>query len=198
MYLRKAFENDSFIRLENVEHDSLTVYIEGTNAYILSVMVSFLSRGMSRGSELMTAMEGYLYNKGIKTIRSVYSSKLLNVNDLLEVCGFSVVEGASLISRDAMDLLSEPKVLNMISSNNSKKSFVPLSKLDANATGKLIYFLKQRIRPFPMTYLSVFLQDVSGVVFDDKNRIAGVILCSKYGECLHLDYVLTPSEKGSP
>ena len=195
MYLRKVFSNDKFIRLENTERDSLTVYISGEKAYILSIMVGFKNRGMARGTVLLRAMEEILYNRGIKSFNAIYSSELLNVCDLLEKCGFSLERSAPVFSRNAMNLLTDSKTLKLINTSKKSSLFIPLSRLDKKATGKLLNFLKKRIKPFPMFYLTLFLQDESGVIFDDNNKIAGVILCSKNEESVHIYYFLIESSE---
>ena len=197
MYLRKVFENDHFIRLENVERDSITVYIEKNIAYILSISVSFPNRGMARGSELLYAMESCLYEKGIMNVNCTYSSKLLNVCDLLTVCGYSITDGLPAVVCSTDDLFASRSVQNAMNAGEKKDVFVPLSALNADSTGKLMRILKDYIKPLSTAYLTGFLQDESGVVFDDQNRIAAMILCTKHDRCLHIDHFILPVE-GSP
>ena len=197
MYLRKVFDDKNFVRLENVEGDSVTVYIEGTNAYILSVMVSFLKRGMARGTELMSAMEGCLSDKGVKIINASYASELLNVNDLLYVCDFSIMEGMPVLSFDAKKVLMTPDMIKAAKKGKGSELFVPLSKLNAVQTGKFLYQMEGLFKPLPKTYLAGFSQNESGVVFDEKNRLAAAILCTRYGDSMHIDYFLLTSEEAA-
>lgn len=194
MHLTKTYEDGNFIRIENSEGDSITVYVEDTTAYLLSVFVSFANRGLGRGAELITAMESLLVRRGAKQFVANYSSKLLNMCDLLESCGFFVAEGNPLICIDPLDVLAKPRVAAAVREGKKQDLFKTLSSLDAVQTGRLMEFLNKRFRPLSMAYLAGFRQDLSGVVFDSRGQVGAVVLCSKYESDAHIDYISVASE----
>lgn len=196
MHLRKTFDRKNFIRLENVEGDSITAYIDGKEAHILSILVSFPNRGMARGTELVTALEGYLFKRGVKRLSAIYSSELLNVCDLLSVCDFSIVEGDPLKVCNALEVLSEHKVSIAISRGKDNDLFIPLSDLNPVQTSKLMYLLKKYFKPLSMSYVLGFSQELSGVIFDDRGMIATAIFCTRYESGVHIDYFIKPSNEG--
>ena len=189
MNLTKTYEKDNYIRIDNSEGDSITVYVEGTTAFLLSIFVSFQNRGLGRGAELLTAMEGYLVTRGVDQLIANFSSKLLNVCDLLDSCGFTVTEGNTLIAYDALDILTEPRVAAAIREGKKHDLFKPLASLDAGQTRRFMEFLGKGFRPLSVSYLAGFRQDLSGVVFDTRGQIGAVIVCSKQESDIHIDYI---------
>ncbi len=126
MHLTKTYEDRNYIRIENSEGDSITVYVEDTTAFLLSIFVSFSNRGLGRGAELIASMESLLVRRGAKQFVANYSSKLLNLCDLLESCGFFVSECNPLICIDPLDVLSKPRVSAAVREGKKQDLFRPL------------------------------------------------------------------------
>ena len=193
MYLTKTYESNKYIRLENSEGDSINVYVEDSTAYLLSIFVSFESRGLGRGAELVHAMESLLAARGVEAFVANYSSKLLNLCDLLSACDFFVAEGNSLVTFDALEVLTEPRVAAAIKEGRKHDLFKPLSSLDAGQTMRLLEYLGKQFRPLSMSYMAGFLQDLSGAVFDARGQVGAIVLCSGYESSVHIDFISVSS-----
>ena len=184
-------DNDNILRIEEEEGAQATAYMRGDKAELISISVPEESRRGGIGGELLDTMQKAAANRGVIQMEVDFEDTLTDLSGLLENRGFTLDNGAPIISINLKKLLDSKRVQKVLESDMSGFRFVSLWELQITQQESINYIFSTPKIPLVLAELSRYQQDMSGVVYDKKGKVVSIILCSERSYDIHVDFLDT-------
>lgn len=188
--MKKTVDDDRILRIEEEDGSAITIYKERGYGHILSIFVAQDERGQGIGSELLSAAEQELFDCGIQWMDAEYANSLDTLSAFFEGNDFTVKPGADILSIPISDFLRSSMIKKFMKVPNPGTEFVPLSGLSFSQWDELIERFKKKHLRIENQDIVRLEQDISGVVYDEKEIPQAVVFCSEVGGNLHVDFLM--------
>ena len=187
MQLIKTVDSENMLRLEEDGGAALTVKKTEVAGRILSLIVPKDDRREGIGSELIKAAEHMLYSEGIKKIDADFPDTIGGMKEFFEQAGYDVKKSAPIISVSMKSLLGSLTVRRAMANELDDAVFVPLADLMVDQLDSLLEQLSNFKIDLSNSDIARFMQECSGVVYDNKNIPQAFILCSEASDGILVD-----------
>lgn len=188
-------DSEGILRIEEEAGAQVTAALSKKEAHIVSISVPQKERHSGMGKRLLSVLSQEAYKRNITSITADFSERLSDVCGLFEACGFSVEEGAPIVSVDMRKLLSSQYANLHLREDPDGFKFISLWKMQTQMDMMQDDILFETGLPLTKKTLTQFQPDLSGFVYDKKEKKAAVVLCSDYGDSVHVDYLKAEDDK---
>ncbi len=187
MQLIKTVDSENILRLEEDSGASVTVKKNDETGQILSIIVPKDDRHEGVGSALLSAAEQSLISEGIKKIGGDFPDTISGMDAFFENAGYTIQKGAPIVSVEMKALLASLTVKRAMASEIEEAFFVPFSNLMVDQLDSLLELLSSFKINLGNSDIARFLQEASGVVYDDNDTPQAFILCSEMDNGILVD-----------
>jgi hypothetical protein len=173
--------SDNILIISNHLGEKAVLQISGSEARFLFA---------DPNQKIIEAAEELAGSRGCVTIIWDFCSEVRNVRRLLEEGGYDIIESKRILEVNIKQLLASKAVKKSIAINFPDTDFIPFRELMLYQLEELENTIKAADIPLTREDIARFDEDLSGIAYDEKNRIQAFILVSDKAddiliECLY-------------
>lgn len=190
MQFFKTVDNENYLRLDDEEGASITLFKLRDVATIISIIVPKADRREGIGTALLAAAESELKQAGIRRIDVDFADTIPGISNFFKNVGYRVQSVTPIVSVNLVSTLSSQIVKRTILTEIGGAYFVPFSDFTVEQWDELLDIFASIDLRLTSTDMTHFFFEGSGVVYDDNEDIKSFVLCTESDGTIHVDMLL--------
>ena len=197
MHVFRTVAKDDQVRIEEESGAAVTLYFRHDTAVILSIYVPKADRDDGIGSALLSAAESEACKRGVTRIEADFSSEIEGMPEFFEAMDYEVRENGPVCAIDTKELLASESAKKLLKKNLIGTNFTSLEEFGMSQWDDLLEYISKFSLRIGVSDMAAFSKLLSGVTYDKKGELQTMILCSEWGEDVHVEFLVSAKKAGN-